>query len=300
MATVWAMPARIRTFTKLFSLWTSTPVRRPTSSMTRPGTSRAEPSPATACPATLDPTINLWPGWSGPFCSTPTSSPNSTSSGDSGTGQVTKLTMGEKWEGFALVSAKDPANPNDYFLFVGNDNDFLTSAGQMIGPDGTMVSYNAFNGYPANRVPAPVDSPYNENDTRILVFRVTINTAFTRRAAWPSERVGDGSAGFEQHRHAGVRPRICNQRPIFCRPWRCRKLHRARPAARSISWTAAAPLPMASLPRSADGRFICVPGYNGIPGEGRASPVLRHDGSPHSRRPRSLQARLTLRAQRPC
>src|SRR5262249_23579305 len=47
---------------------------------------------------------------------------------DSGANQVSKLTMGEKWEGMALVSANDPANPNDYFLFVGNDNDFVTSA----------------------------------------------------------------------------------------------------------------------------------------------------------------------------
>ena len=93
---------------------------------------------------------------------------------DSGTGQVSKLTMGEKWEGMALVSANDLSNPNDYFLFVGNDNDFLTSAGKMLGPDGTIVSYNGFNGYPANRIPAPVDSANNENDTRILAFRLTI------------------------------------------------------------------------------------------------------------------------------
>ncbi len=93
---------------------------------------------------------------------------------DSGTGQVSKLTMGEKWEGMALVSANDLSNPNDYFLFVGNDNDFLTSAGKMVGPDGTIVTYNGFNGYPASRTPAPLDSANNENDTRILAFRVTI------------------------------------------------------------------------------------------------------------------------------
>jgi acid phosphatase len=93
---------------------------------------------------------------------------------DSGANQVTKLTMGEKWEGAALVSANDTNNPNDYFLFLGNDNDFLTSAGQIVGPDGTLVSYNGFAGYPANRIPAPLDSPNNENDTRILAFRVTI------------------------------------------------------------------------------------------------------------------------------
>ncbi len=98
---------------------------------------------------------------------------------DSGTNQVTKLTMGEKWEGMAFVSANDPANPDDYFLFIGNDNDFLTSAGHMRGPDGTIITYNAFpttgpTAYPANRIPAPVDSPNNENDTRILAFRVTV------------------------------------------------------------------------------------------------------------------------------
>jgi 3',5'-cyclic AMP phosphodiesterase CpdA len=101
---------------------------------------------------------------------------------DSGTNQVTKLTMGEKWEGVAMVSCKDTNNPNDYFLFVGNDNDFLTSNGQIIGPDGTLVSYNGFAGYPANRIPAPLNSPYNENDTRILAFRVTIAPATVLRS----------------------------------------------------------------------------------------------------------------------
>jgi hypothetical protein len=111
---------------------------------------------------------------------------------DTGTGQVSKLTMGEKWEGMALVSANDLANPNDYFLFVGNDNDFLTSAGLMQGPDGTIVSYNGFNGYPTNRVPAAVDSPNNENDTRVLAFRVTIqNNSQTISGLQISHAVGN-------------------------------------------------------------------------------------------------------------
>src|SRR5262249_10595805 len=37
--------------------------------------------------------------------------------------------LSEKWEGMALVPALDPANPNDYFLFVTNDNDFITQNG---------------------------------------------------------------------------------------------------------------------------------------------------------------------------
>ena len=98
-----------------------------------------------------------------------------------GASQVSKLTLGEKWEGMSLVSANDPAAPNDYFLFIANDNDFLTSTGKMIGPDGTLVTYNAFAAHPANRIPAAVgdatDPTANENDTIFLAYRVTITPA---------------------------------------------------------------------------------------------------------------------------
>ncbi len=70
-----------------------------------------------------------------------------------GTAQVTKETLGEKWEGMSLVPANDPAAPNDYFLFVANDNDFLTSQGKMVGPGGTLVDYNGFIAHSAARLP---------------------------------------------------------------------------------------------------------------------------------------------------
>ena len=95
-------------------------------------------------------------------------------SGLPGPYQVSKLTLSEKWEGLSLVPAQDPNRPNDYFLFVGNDDDFLTSNGRIRGPDGTIVSYNGFNGYSPVRLPAPVDSPNSENDTLFLAYRVTI------------------------------------------------------------------------------------------------------------------------------
>jgi hypothetical protein len=41
--------------------------------------------------------------------------------------------LGEKWEGMALVPALDPTNPRDYFLFVSNDNDFITQNGFQVG-----------------------------------------------------------------------------------------------------------------------------------------------------------------------
>jgi hypothetical protein len=94
-----------------------------------------------------------------------------------GASQVSQLTLGEKWEGMSLVSANDPAAPNDYFLFIANDNDFLTSDGQMIGPDGTLVDYNAFSSHPANRIPgADSITGQTQNDTMFLAYRVTIGT----------------------------------------------------------------------------------------------------------------------------
>lgn len=92
---------------------------------------------------------------------------------DSGAGQVSQLTLGEKWEGMSLVPALDPARPHDYFLFVVNDNDFLTSAGNMRGPGGP-VTYDGFAGYPATRQPINGGTGnVNNNDTVFLVYRVT-------------------------------------------------------------------------------------------------------------------------------
>ena len=91
-----------------------------------------------------------------------------------GASQVTQLTLSEKWESMSLVPANDPLNPNDYFLFLGNDNDFLSSAGVSVGPGGSG-SYNGFaTGFAANRIPAPVENANNENDTMFLAYRVTI------------------------------------------------------------------------------------------------------------------------------
>ena len=63
--------------------------------------------------------------------------------------------LSEKWEGMALVPALDPANPNDYFLFVTNDNDFITQNGYQAG-----ASYKDASGL--------------EVDTMILVYRITL------------------------------------------------------------------------------------------------------------------------------
>ena len=71
-------------------------------------------------------------------------------------------TLSEKWEALALVPAFDPSAPNDWFLFVGNDNDFITTNGFQDG--------------------APYAAAIN-NDNMVLVYRVTIPTRLANVAS---------------------------------------------------------------------------------------------------------------------
>ena len=64
-------------------------------------------------------------------------------------------TLYEKWEGMALAPALNRARPNDFFLFIVSDNDFITTTGSMQG------------------------TPYaeaNDVDTVVLVYLVTLPT----------------------------------------------------------------------------------------------------------------------------
>lgn len=67
-------------------------------------------------------------------------------------------TMSEKWEALGLVSVKDPAYPHDYFLFVGNDNDFGSATGKYLDSNNVLQSYDTG----------------LENDTVVLAYRVRI------------------------------------------------------------------------------------------------------------------------------
>src|SRR5215475_7545719 len=63
--------------------------------------------------------------------------------------------LSEKWEGMALAPALDPASPNDYLLFITNDNDFITQNGYQVG--------------------APYkDASGVDVDTMLLVYRITL------------------------------------------------------------------------------------------------------------------------------
>lgn len=66
-----------------------------------------------------------------------------------------KNNLSEKWEAMSVVSVLDPKLPDDYFLFVANDNDFLAQDGFQVG-----APYKAEDG--ANV------------DTMFLVYQVTL------------------------------------------------------------------------------------------------------------------------------
>jgi hypothetical protein len=70
----------------------------------------------------------------------------------------------EKWESLAIEPVNDPTAPNDYFLFIGSDNDFVTQDGSAIQTDGSKVpqGYSDASGFNA--------------DTLVLVYRVTLPT----------------------------------------------------------------------------------------------------------------------------
>lgn len=63
--------------------------------------------------------------------------------------------LSEKWESMTLAPALDQMHPDDYFLFVGNDNDFITQRGFQAGK-----SY--------------ADKSGVDVDTTVLVYRVTL------------------------------------------------------------------------------------------------------------------------------
>ncbi|MFT3685405.1 MAG: PEP-CTERM sorting domain-containing protein [Phycisphaerales bacterium] len=67
-------------------------------------------------------------------------------------------TLSEKWEGMTLLPDLSTADPTDFFLFLANDNDFLTTDGTMITTDGQVQHY----------------SDSINNDTMFMVYRVSI------------------------------------------------------------------------------------------------------------------------------
>ena len=82
---------------------------------------------------------------------------------EGGANPISVNSLSEKWEALSLVPVLDPSAPNDYFLMVGNDNDFIGTSVTMLG------------GAPVDASNPAVDPlKYAENTNRILVYRVTL------------------------------------------------------------------------------------------------------------------------------
>ena len=76
------------------------------------------------------------------------------------TGPSDAASLPEKLEGMVLLPALDPAAPDDWFLFVGSDNDFQTPNGRVNG-----VDFNAALSGPGGT---------GANDPIVLVYRLTL------------------------------------------------------------------------------------------------------------------------------
>jgi hypothetical protein len=74
--------------------------------------------------------------------------------------------ISEKWEGMALVPAREKGATNSFFLFVANDNDFTSTQTKMVGLDGSTIA--TVDAVAANSLPV-------KNDTMFLVYRLTIS-----------------------------------------------------------------------------------------------------------------------------
>jgi len=73
-------------------------------------------------------------------------------------------TLNEKIEGMALVPDLSTEQANDFFLFLGNDNDFQSSDVKMVDASGNLVSYGD------GRLNAGIT-----NDAIFYVYRVIID-----------------------------------------------------------------------------------------------------------------------------
>ena len=78
---------------------------------------------------------------------------------EGGANPISVNSLGEKWEGLTIVPVLDAAAPNDYFLMVGNDNDFLGTSVTMLGST------------PSD---ATAGVTVADNPNRVLVYRVTL------------------------------------------------------------------------------------------------------------------------------
>lgn len=80
------------------------------------------------------------------------------------TAPSTQYTLSEKWEAMGLAPVLEEGKPNDFFLFIGNDNDFVShdiDAAGLVNANAALNSATAGTG---------------DNDNVVLVYRLTLPT----------------------------------------------------------------------------------------------------------------------------
>ena len=106
------------------------------------------------------------------------------------TAPSTITSLSEKWEAMGLAPVLEEGAPQDFFLLIGNDNDFITSKGHVEGTD-----YDA-------GLTGPGGS--GDNDSVILVYRLTLPTyvdpqalaALISTTPWAMAAAGESAASL--------------------------------------------------------------------------------------------------------
>jgi uncharacterized protein YhjY with autotransporter beta-barrel domain len=113
------------------------------------------------------------------------------------------MTLTEKWEGMALVPALDETAPQDFFLLVGNDDDFLSTNCEVNGQDCSQsVNSDALVLVYRLTLPTYVDSGYLESmeQTGPTTMAMTLEAARDLAASY------DVGRHLEAVRHGGLGP----------------------------------------------------------------------------------------------
>ncbi len=80
------------------------------------------------------------------------------------TNPSTQFSLSEKWEAMALAPTLEEDKPNDYFLLVGNDNDFVSSDVDAAGVQNANTALNS------------PTAGSGDNDNVVLIYRLTLPT----------------------------------------------------------------------------------------------------------------------------
>ena len=118
-------------------------------------------------------------------------------------GQATSTTLTEKWEGMALVPTLEEGAPQDYFLLVGNDNDFLAqncsvggqNCSQGVNSDALILTYRL-------TLPTYVDPGFLNS----MTTTGPVSLGMTEMAAHDLALSGDVGQHLRDVRHGGITP----------------------------------------------------------------------------------------------